>query len=146
VNDPILRSNLRITFDETPSIELRNTLSRKIDEFNGRSVPYQHERFAFLFHDIADRLIGGLSGIVYWNWLFIDNLWIDDAAQGNGLGTELMRRAEERALAPGCHSAWLDTFQARSFYEKCGYGVVGALENYPAGQQRWFMQKRLLRD
>jgi hypothetical protein len=34
----------------------------------------------------------------------------------------------------GCHSVWLDTFQARGFYEAPGYELFGMLDNYPAGQ------------
>jgi ribosomal protein S18 acetylase RimI-like enzyme len=44
-----------------------------------------------------------------------------------GVGRELMAQAEARAVERGCHAAWLDTFsfQARSFYEKLGYGEFG---------------------
>lgn len=139
-----IRSGLRILFDENPSVELRSSLSKKIDDFNNLSVPYEHERFAFLLYDTANYLVGGVSGILYWDWVFIESLWVDDMLRGNGLGIELMKHAETHAVSRGCHAAWLDTFQARAFYEKCGYEVFGALDNYPAGQQRWFLKKRLL--
>jgi iron complex outermembrane receptor protein len=45
----------------------------------------------------------------------------------------------------GCHSAYLDTFsfQAKPFYERCGYEVFGVLEDFPKGHQRFFMRKSL---
>ena len=46
----------------------------------------------------------------------------------------------------GCIGLWLDTywFQARSFYEKQGYEVFGALDDYPRGGQRFFLKKSLV--
>jgi GNAT superfamily N-acetyltransferase len=138
-----IRPDLRLIFENDPSPELRRAIGKKIDDFNARTVPYQQERFAFVLRGAADRLHGGITGILYWEWLFIDDLWIDDPWRGQGLGRELMNRAEAHALGRGCHSAWLDTFQAQGFYEKLGYTVFGALEDYPAGQRRSFLKKRL---
>jgi hypothetical protein len=59
--------------------------------------------------------------------------------------TKLVRAMEAEAVGRGCHSAFLDTFsyQARPFYEKLGYEVFGALDDYPRGLQRFYMRKRL---
>jgi hypothetical protein len=56
-----------------------------------------------------------------------------------------MHRAEQEAVARGCHSAWLDTFefQARGFYERIGYVCFGNLADYPVGFSRFFMRKSL---
>ena len=66
--------------------------------------------------------------------------------RGRGIGTDLVSRAEREAVARGCHSAWLDTFefQARAFYEGLGYTCFGEVANYPAGFGRFFMKKRLI--
>ncbi len=139
-----IEPGLHLVRDENPSLETRDELSQRIDDFNARTVPFAWRRFALLLRDDAGRLRGGLSGILYWDWMFIDNLWVDDGLRGRGIGTELMNCAEQHAAARGCHSVWLDTFQARGFYEKLGYGVFGLLEDYPLGQQRAFMKKRLV--
>src|SRR4051812_26294074 len=54
-----------------------------------------------------------------------------------------MDRTERHAVAQGCHAAWLDTFQAKAFYEACGYTTFGALQAYPADQARYFLRKCL---
>jgi len=79
--------------------------------------------------------------------LCVDLLFVPDTLRGRGLGSELMKRAEEEALARGCHSAWLDTFQfqARGFYERIGYQIFGELSDFPAGHARYFMKKALRR-
>ena len=139
----MISPELHFTFEHNPSRELRRTLGKKNDEFNARTVPFEQERFALAVHDADDRLVGGLFAVIYWGWLFVDELWIDETWRGRGLGSELLRRAETHALERGCHSVWLDTFQARSFYEKLGYEVFGALDDYPARQRRSFLKKRL---
>ena len=57
-----------------------------------------------------------------YDWLLVELLFVPDSLRARGLGSELMKRAETEALARGCHSAWLDTFefQAREFYERIG--------------------------
>jgi GNAT superfamily N-acetyltransferase len=88
---------------------------------------------------------GGLWGRTSYDWLFVELLVVPEAARGQGLGTELMRRAETEAIARGCHHAWLDTFefQARGFYEKLGYTCFGELADYPPGFSRYFLKKTL---
>jgi ribosomal protein S18 acetylase RimI-like enzyme len=79
-----------------------------------------------------------------WGWLFVDAVWVHPELRGQGAGRALMAHAESHAAAAGCHAVWLDTFQARGFYEAIGYSVFGTLDDYPAGQTRSFLRKRLL--
>jgi GNAT superfamily N-acetyltransferase len=95
--------------------------------------------------DSQGQVIGGLWGRTAYDWLFVELLFVPDSLRGRGIGTDLMKRAEAEALARGCHSAWLDTFefQARGFYERLGYTCFGELSDYPAGARRYFMKKAL---
>jgi GNAT superfamily N-acetyltransferase len=87
---------------------------------------------------------GGLWGRIAYDWLFIELLSVPEAARGQGLGRQLMEQAEAIARNAACTGIWLDTyeFQARGFYEKLGYALFGTLDDYPAGQKRFFLQKR----
>ena len=88
---------------------------------------------------------GGLWGRIAYDWLFIELLAVPEAARGQGLGRRLMDQAEAIARDAACTGIWLDTyeFQARGFYEKLDYTLFGTLDDYPAGQKRFFLQKRL---
>jgi GNAT superfamily N-acetyltransferase len=138
-----MKPPIRIELDEAPSRENRKALERAIDDFNARTVPGRDVRFAILLRDAEGVLMGGLDGVIGWEWLFVDNLWVHDELQRQGYGRDLLARAERYALDHGCHSAWLDTFQALGFYRKHGYSVFGTLEDYPPGQARYFLRKRL---
>jgi GNAT superfamily N-acetyltransferase len=93
------------------------------------------------------QIIGGLCGSTYYSFLYVDLLFVPEALRGAGLGKRIIGMAEQEALQRGCRGSWLDTFdwQARGFYEKCGYSVFGKLENYPPDHTRFFLTK-LLRD
>lgn len=136
--------DLRLSFDATPSVETRRTLGDAINAFHARTVPQDAQRFALLLRDEGDRLVAGLSGLLSWQWLFVEALWVGDTWQRRGIGRALLARAEAHAVAAGCHSAWLDTFQARGFYLALGYQQFGALDDYPPGQTRFFLRKRLV--
>jgi len=99
---------------------------------------------AFAIEDDRGHTIGGLSAATAYGWLFVELLFVPESLRGQGVGTRLIQLAEAEAVARGCHSVWLDTFefQARGFYERLGYTCFGELKNYPAGS-RYFMRKRL---
>lgn len=91
------------------------------------------------------RLVAGLLSQTHHGWLYIGWLWVSEERRHQKIGTELMRRAEAEALARECHHAHLATldFQARGFYERLGYTVLGVLEDYPRPHKRFLMQKPL---
>jgi GNAT superfamily N-acetyltransferase len=138
-----LIAGLHLTFDPDPSLEIRRALGSAINDFHARTVPLGAERFALLLRDDAGEVAAGLSGTLSWGWLFVEALWVGDALRGRGIGRALMVGAEDFARAKDCHSVWLDTFQARGFYTRMGYESFGVLEDYPPGQSRHFMRKRL---
>jgi ribosomal protein S18 acetylase RimI-like enzyme len=138
-----MKPPIKIEIDEAPTREDRKFLERAIDDFNARTVPGRDQRFAILLRDAEGALVGGLDGVIGWEWLFVDNLWVHDALQRHGHGRDLLARGERYARDHGCHSAWLETFQALGFYEKQGYTVFGTLPDYPAGQTRYFLRKRI---
>ena len=104
--------------------------------------------FRLLILSVTDsdgRLVGGLWGRTVYDWLFVELLVVPETMRGQGIGTELMRRAESEAILRRCRNAWLDTFefQARGFYEKLGYSCFAELAEYPPGFSRFFLKKTL---
>jgi len=100
---------------------------------------------AVFARDARGRLVGGCAGQVNWNWLAVSLVWLDAGLRGRGLGGRLLDALEEAARREGCTHAHLDTFswQAGPFYERRGYRPFATLEDYPPGQQRLFLRKRL---
>ena len=87
--------------------------------------------------------MAGLTAELYWGWMFVDDLWVHESLRHQGYGSRLLAAAEEEAQKRGCARVWLRTFsfQARAFYEKYGYRVVGQLDDYPPGEVFYWMRK-----
>jgi GNAT superfamily N-acetyltransferase len=97
--------------------------------------------------DEQGQVIGGLLAHIYWQWIYVAILWLHEDIRGQGLGSQLLARAEQIGLAKGCHSIHLDTmsFQAPDFYLKHGYTIWGQLDDYPPGHRRIFLKKSLVK-
>ncbi|HEX4501644.1 MAG TPA: GNAT family N-acetyltransferase [Scandinavium sp.] len=94
--------------------------------------------------DEEGKMLGGLIGKRKGDWLCIDYLWVSETARGKGLGSELIREAENRAREWGCSHALVDTasFQALPFYQKYGFTLKLSLDDFPhAGMQRHYLSK-----
>ena len=100
---------------------------------------------AVLIRSESGATTGGLLGRTWLGWLYVELLYVPDGLRGIGVGRDLMGRAEAEARGRGCIGIWLNTFsfQARGFYEKLGFTLIGRIEDYPVGHQRFFLQKRL---
>jgi GNAT superfamily N-acetyltransferase len=93
----------------------------------------------------SGRLVGGLAATTYWGWLEVETLWLHPDLRGRGFGRALLRHAEHVALQRGCSAAFLTTFsfQARDFYLRLGWVIVGELADYPPGASYCWMRKAL---
>jgi GNAT superfamily N-acetyltransferase len=124
---------------------LRTAIAGPLIAFNQAKTGRNDYRPLIVAIEGAEGVIGGLWGRTVYDWLFVELLFVPEALRGRGVGSELMKRAEDEALTRGCHSAWLDTFefQARGFYERLGYICFAELRDYPVGVTRYFMKKAL---
>ncbi len=89
--------------------------------------------------------LGELYGATVYDRLKVELIYLPEQLRGKGMGSRLMKQAEEEALRRGCRGVFLDTFdfQARGFYEKLGYSVYGVLTDFPPGHSVFSMQKTL---
>lgn len=104
-----------------------------------------HELLNIVEYDGNNSIIAGILGGTYWGWLHIDILWIAEKCRKQGIGSKLLKAAEEEAKKRGCHSVHLDTmsWQAPAFYKKHGYKIISELENIPAGNKKFHLIKEL---
>jgi ribosomal protein S18 acetylase RimI-like enzyme len=143
---------LSIALSATADSEAREFIRRQLRAFN--DVHSEHHRairnaeptpLDILITNEADEILGGLIGSTYWGWLELNILWVAEGLRRLGYGRTLLRMAEAEAQTRGCSHVMLTTysFQARGFYEKEGYGVVGEMAGYPPGATYYWMRKDL---
>ncbi|MTI69273.1 MAG: GNAT family N-acetyltransferase [Firmicutes bacterium] len=92
-----------------------------------------------------NKIIGGLSGYIGWNWFYISILWVDESYRKMGLGKKILKEAEKEALDFGVDKAFLGTteFQAKDFYQNNGYEIFCTRNNLPPGYKNFSMKKYL---
>ncbi|MEI4470794.1 GNAT family N-acetyltransferase [Frigidibacter sp. MR17.24] len=135
-----------ITFRETPDEDERRAILEILVESNLRRGPAPQLRpFAFVLRDGDGPVQGGLWGRTAYDWAVVELLVVPEALRGQGVGRDLIARAEALARARGCRGIWLDTFgfQAPGFYQGLGYEVFGRLPENPRGHDRVFLRKML---
>lgn len=133
-----------VEFDENQHSDWYAVIREGLTAFNRAQVGSRDLsllRLAALNADGA--VIGGLLAEQIWGWLLIGVLWVAPSWRGYGVGGALLQQAETLAQAQGCRHCALETFsfQARTFYERQGYVVYGALEDFPPGHVRYSMKK-----
>ena len=118
-----------------------------LQNFNAAFIGFDNpKKLSVTVRDDAGKIVAGLLAQTNWNWMYIGWVWVDEKYRGRGIGKQLMSDAEREAKELGCDHTHLTTldFQAQEFYEKSGYEVFAALEDYPPGHTR-FMMKKLIR-
>lgn len=129
-----------------PSEEDVNEIRMQLHQYNqsmtNTKAPYNVGVFAY---GEGNKKIAGLIGIIWGNWMLIQLLWVDTPYRDSGLGTQLLKQAEEQAIQNGCKFSFVETFsfQAKPFYEKHGYQVNFVLDNCPINEKRYSMTKCL---
>ena len=115
-------------------------------KFNTAVIGYDdYTPLNLIVRDAAGTVTGGLIADTYWGWMAINILWLRDDLRGQGLGSRLLKMAEDEAMRRGCKNAHLDTlsFQALGFYRKFGYTVFGQIDGLPPGHTRYYLRKTL---
>ena len=137
---------LRITIEphaaESEKAFLREALSMYSVAKTGCEEYYP---VAVFLRDANNEVLGGILGEIWGDWMYVSHVWLAAPCRRSGYGSKLLATAEQYALEKGCHHAWLTTasFQARPFYEKFGYELFAALDEFPPGHQLYFLKKHL---
>ncbi len=109
------------------------------------------ERFGFVAMD-GEKVVGCSSGLAYrkttgyGNWFYITDHFIEKTFRGRGLGTELLRKLEERVILLGIGNIWTWTagYEAPDFYQKQGYEIFCEMDDwYSSGHSRVGLRKVL---
>lgn len=124
-------------------------LESGLHEYNlahlGEEVIYRYHRVAVLAYGPEGRVAGGIHGEMFWDWLYIHTMWVEDRLRGQGIGTQLLERIERAATEKGFYGSHVETtdFQALEFYRRNGYEIFGVLEGKPAGHNWYYLKKQL---
>ena len=134
-------------------IRLENTESQKAQKIGELVRSYNRSKreaaksksLSLYVEDDSGELLAGLVAETFGNWLEIEYLFVKEELRGQGIGSQLLQRAESEAKKRNCRYVFVNTyqFQAPAFYQKHGYQEVFTLKDYPCTGQRHYYQKDL---
>jgi len=132
---------------------LENRESKKTQELGNliraynqsKREPSKSEPLNIYVEDQQGNLIAGMVAETFGNWLEIEYLYVQENLRGQGLGSNILNRAEKEARERKCKYSFVNTyqFQAPDFYKKHGYEEVFALKEYPYTGERYYYTKAL---
>ena len=130
--------------------EEEDLIEKKIGEYADSMAPSEphtaEEQLVFRIPDGEGNVIGGcIVNIHAWGRAVLAKLWVDGRYRRHGLGSMLIRAAENAAREKGCYYLCLGTadYMARPFYEKHGFHVFTVNRDMPMGHVSWSLSKRL---
>src|SRR5512133_1155235 len=135
---------LVISTDPTPGDV--QYLEDRLYEFNSAATGITDgEGLAIFVRDNDRRIVAGICGNTWGRCAEIRQFWVDKPLRKQGLGTRLLRAAEQEARHRGCRQMLLMTFtfQAPAFYAKHGFEVVAVVDDHPHGHKNMLLRKRL---
>lgn len=129
------------------SSDFAEQAKQKIAEFNAKHWDASKRQGLGLKKlNSRGELIAMLAGRTFGNWFYLESFWLAEFERGKGLGSAMLKEAEQIAKRRGCKFVLLDTleFQAKPFYLRHGYQVQWVQQDYPvAGGAKYFMTKTL---
>ena len=130
--------------------EEEDLIEEKINEYAdsmATSEPHsEEEQLVFKAVDEEGNIIGGcVLNIHLWGRAVLAQLWVDGRYRHHGLGSMLIRAAENAAREKNCYYLCLGTadYMARPLYEKHGFRGFTVNKDIPMGHVSWSLSKRL---
>ncbi|AMC94380.1 hypothetical protein AOC36_10470 [Erysipelothrix larvae] len=121
-----------------------NTLLKKHQDTLSRPGFTQVVEFGYSFNH-EGRMLGAILCKQTDEVIHIELLGVDERDRGKHIGSRLMESVVSYAKTHGCTRITLTTqdYQAKGFYESCGFEVFGFLEDTPIqGTTKYYMTKK----
>jgi len=128
------------------ALEIEAYLAERIYDYNAKATGYFDGRmYSAVQRDHRGQISAGISGYTWGGCCYISYLWVAESERGRGVGTALIKAAEEYAKSVRCPRMLLAThsFQAPAFYEQLGYQKEAVVQDHPAGHVSYFYGKHL---
>ncbi len=137
----------RFVVTDAPDPEDEAVIRDGLSAYNLEKAGYRDQRpLAILVSDPSTgEVVGGLLGGTSFGLLRIDRFFLPESLRKQGLGSRIIKAAEEEGRRRGCSRALLTTlsFQAPGFYKRQGWEVLAQLDADPPAPT-WFLMTKTL--
>lgn len=98
----------------------------------GKAIDWNEKHFRFKAVENG-KLVGTIDGKHESGVVYIGTVITAESARGKGIGTMLIKKAEEFGKKYGAHRTWLITgknWSENIFYQKLGFQLIGTLPDF----------------
>lgn len=109
------------------SESLNQDWQKVIDKHYGRGLGWFEKYYRYKAVENG-KLLGTIEGKIEPGCVNINSLMTTENARGKGIGTLLIKKAEDLGKKLGAHRTWLFTgkdWQSNGFYKKLGFKIIG---------------------
>ncbi len=107
-------------------------------EHYGQANPFERHEYKFVARNEDNQVVGILDLKIEANVAYLENILVGHEFRKQGIGEELVAKAEKFAQDEGCTKIWLDTDEdwgAAKFYKRMGFKVTGTHEKHYFGKK-----------
>lgn len=140
-------SNLKFIFTKNPKLRDMDVLTAGLSSYaNEKKGLEPAEPFAFFLKDESEKIYGGCNGVLFYGFMYLDQLWVDQSLRGQGIGSELMKKVEEYASEKKCAMITLNTmdWEALEFYKIFGFKVDFSRTGLKNDSTLYYLSKKLM--
>jgi predicted N-acetyltransferase YhbS len=115
------------------------------EHYGDQQPDFYKKEFTLITKD-NEEIIGYITVLIDSGVAQIEPLMVKTELKGQGIGTKLIRAAEDKAKELGAHKVWLETgvdWKSKAFYEKNGYRIRTVMPNHTGGRDFVLLDKML---
>jgi ribosomal protein S18 acetylase RimI-like enzyme len=142
-------SEIDVIFELVSDRSTVSTIKKEIDdiliEISKKSMATTRKAEALAAYD-KEQLIGGICFRYYGRSAVIDTFAIKEKYRRQGLGSKILKAAEQKMFDDDCHQIIVETmdYQAPDFYRHHNYQDVANIPKYFEGATRFILRKVLV--
>lgn len=124
--------------------QLQKIVNKYLHQAKDEKTSQNVKKITLHLEDETGTFIGGAVVQVHQDWLEILLLALVKSRRGQGLGRHSLQVIEEKARELECKRIRIETCEVNvGFYQRCGYKMIGKMEDYPPGLNYFWLHKDL---
>lgn len=137
-----MSSAIEYSFETSPTEKDDAIIRDGINDFNNalHNDPVSHHS---IFAKLNGEIIGGALIYQHIDAIYIDSLWVNEKCRHLGVGSTLLKKAEQNALEKGILKQVICTFHKHNtlYYKKRGFELIATVPKYIHGMDKYYLRK-----
>jgi len=123
---------------------LQKIINKYLHQAQEEKTDQNLRKLTLHLEDDTGAFLGGAVVMMHQDWLEILLLALVKSRRGYGFGRHMLQAIEDKARELDCKRIRTETCEVNvGFYQRCGYKMMGKLDDYPPGLNYFWLHKDL---